>query len=639
MMMDPLQLALFATALLLLLGGHIVRASRLTALFPPGRVNRFDLLVALGFGYAVNTLVPFRLGELVRMLYMGKRCQVRYAYVAATIVAERLSDAVSIGMLGLLLYALHLLPGDLVTAAAALIGFSVMAILCAVLIKRSSTLRHGLWKLASVFNTQISFALLDLLWSTSEIITGRLMLRARFILLTAIMWLIYGASYFSFSLAAHQPLSSVTYEMLGRPLHSMAQRATSLHLTGGELLSLAYSILPVGMILVFGILRAQSGLVRTVIALSRGRLSTWEATPSLVSEHFKEESEYEYFLTSLFAGRDQKVTGFGLRAIEDGIVHRLFHGGSGAITALVEADRTLMIRKFTIGEMRHKLKLQVDWLQRFQHELPLVQVLRDRMESSFYRYDMPYPPQADDFYDVIHTAPLERSRTILSDVVAVVHDFHQRKSLGEADEATISEYLERKVIENARTTLQFVRDLIPGPTYQLNNQTYSLEDWEHLLDTAWLRAQIRDRRIASIHGDLTIENIIVSPTHARGWYIIDPNPGNLFESPLIDWAKLMQSLHLGYEGLNRAGSSVWKGNQLYLSLTRSHIYNELHDAYSSVLREMLGPDAAREVAFHELVNYLRLVPYKISQSQAKGLTFFACTSILLREYLAQYNEV
>ena len=41
----------------------------------------------------------------------------------------------------------------------------------------------------------------------------------------------------------------------------------------------------------------------------------------------------------------------------------------------------------------------------------------------------------------------------------------------------------------------------------------------------------------------------------------------------------------------------------------------------------------REIAFHELVNYLRLTPYKIRHDPHKALTFFACVSILLRRYL------
>ena len=42
----------------------------------------------------------------------------------------------------------------------------------------------------------------------------------------------------------------------------------------------------------------------------------------------------------------------------------------------------------------------------------------------------------------------------------------------------------------------------------------------------------------------------------------------------------------------------------------------------------------REVAFHELVHYLRLIPYKIRTDPQKGVTFFACAALLLRQYRA-----
>ena len=49
--------------------------------------------------------------------------------------------------------------------------------------------------------------------------------------------------------------------------------------------------------------------------------------------------------------------------------------------------------------------------------------------------------------------------------------------------------------------------------------------------------------------------------------------------------------------------------------------------------ERLGDRGLHQISFHELINYVRLTPYKIHQSPGKGLTFFACTSILLGQYL------
>ena len=50
-------------------------------------------------------------------------------------------------------------------------------------------------------------------------------------------------------------------------------------------------------------------------------------------------------------------------------------------------------------------------------------------------------------------------------------------------------------------------------------------------------------------------------------------------------------------------------------------------------RARFGEDGLREIYFHELMNYLRMMPYKIRQNPKKAICFFACTSILLGQYL------
>lgn len=74
------------------------------------------------------------------------------------------------------------------------------------------------------------------------------------------------------------------------------------------------------------------------------------------------------------------------------------------------------------------------------------------------------------------------------------------------------------------------------------------------------------------------------------------------------------------------------GGDLRLALARSNAYAQLHDHLGTLLCAQVGPDGMREIAFHELVNYLRLLPYRIRNAPTQGLTFFACTSLLLGRY-------
>lgn len=635
---DAHRFSLFLGAALLLLMGHVVRATRMTSLYPANsRVRGFDLLLGLTLGYCVNTLVPARLGELVRVLYVGKRCRMRYAYVAATVICERLSDALVLGLLAVCLLSVDVLPASMLDLTLSFLIACASGIAIAVLVHRSALMRRTVWQGASLFNTGVCHGILDLAWSYAELVTSRQMLRWRFLSLTVVMWLLYGLSFLVFGLAAHTELGTVATEMLGTPLHSLWDEAIHGRLAGEQVLFIAFAILPVFAILLIGLFREQNSFLRVCSALFRGHFLNWDAGAALVGEHFKDRAEYDVFLRSTFAKDDPRISGFGLNAIEDAVVHRLFQGGSGAVTALVEADSKMIIRKYAVGDLMGKLEQQVQWLDAYQLDLSLVEIVGERVDQGFYRYDMPYSPDAVDFYDVIHTAPIEKSARILSDVVSSVHEFHLRHQRGKASEGEVAQYLQEKVVKNVATVLRFVGDVLPGEKYTLNGKEFDLRQWQSLQDVDWLMGQVDDRSRAVIHGDLTIENVIVDPNRPCGWFLIDPNTGNVFDTPFIDWAKLSQSLHLGYEGLNRAGACTLNGCDLSLAMMRSHAYEQLNELYGRALGATVGSGCQREIRFHELVNYVRLVPYKIRQSPGKGLTFFACTSMLLAAYVEDYG--
>ena len=164
-----------------------------------------------------------------------------------------------------------------------------------------------------------------------------------------------------------------------------------------------------------------------------------------------------------------------------------------------------------------------------------------------------------------------------------------------------------------------------------------MADWAPLLDRDWLLGQFTATGTAAIHGDLTFENIIICPDRAPGWYLIDPNPANCFNSPLIDWAKLMQSLHLGYETLARGAPARISGDAVTLMLAQSSVYAQLHACYRSLLAQKFDARTLHEIELHEIVNYLRLIPYKIRNQPGRAMSFFACASLLLRRFETDHD--
>ena len=218
--MSSADLLVFGAAVSVLLCAHAVRAIRHSLLFAKGDLpERFGLLLALSVSYALNALVPFRIGEMVRGLFIAARLRLRLPYVLATIVAERFADlpAVALIALGLVLVGAEgspalLRPAALLTGAALVIGSG------AVLVRRVDAVRRLVWRCASVFNDAIRLSIVEFIWTASSFLTGGPLLSPRFFAATAVMWSLYLSSYWLFARALSASLGQVSLLLLGAPL-------------------------------------------------------------------------------------------------------------------------------------------------------------------------------------------------------------------------------------------------------------------------------------------------------------------------------------------------------------------------------------------------------------------------------------
>jgi hypothetical protein len=636
--MSGAAIALFMSAVTVLFGAHVLRASRQGLLFGREQLpGRFDLLLALSLSFALNALFPFRVGELVRVLFIGMRLRLRLAQVAATVAAERTSDLMAVAGIAtaIAIWSPEIEPVAR-GAAVALALAAILIVAASVALQRLSGVRRFVWRLASVFNDRIRVGVVEFAWETSRLVVGGPILSARFLIVSVGMWACYLASYALLARALNIAFAGIAIALLGAPLRSLMHElvvAGGLSTTSAALA--LFTAIPVVVVLAFGAVRQRRPIRRSWKFIQRFGLEQSQSLPTMAGA-FRQAADYDAFLLAHFSASEGTVSALVLEAMDDIVVHRFLPGGSDAVTAVVEVEGTLRIRKLATGSAAEKLRVQAEWLRAQATALSMTEVISERAYPGKYHFDMPYRLTARDCYDVVHTAPRSFSEGILSDIIEELAAFHRTHASGKAPAEVIDAYLARKVVKNASEIREFV-DAFVDERYTINGEPYSLAEWDCFRDIGWLRAQIECSDTSIVHGDLTIENIIVCPEVARGWYLIDPNPENIFETPLIDWAKLMQSLNLGYESLNRSASSTLHDSAIRLVLSRSNAYAVLHDTVTRQLTTLLGERAMREVAFHEIVNFLRLTPYRRRSSLQQGITFFACTSMLLRSYRERYG--
>ncbi|HKP14911.1 MAG TPA: lysylphosphatidylglycerol synthase transmembrane domain-containing protein [Gemmatimonadaceae bacterium] len=637
--MRAATIELFIAAVAVLFVAHVLRASRHGMLFGREQLpGRFDLLLALSLSFALNTLLPFRIGELMRVLFISTRLRLRFAQVAATVAAERTSDLMAVALIAAAIAARSgtLEPVAKRTAIALTLAAIVM-VAGALLVQRRVGARRVVWRLASVFNDRIRAGVVEFTWETSRLVVGGPIFSLRFLIVSVGMWGCYLAAYALLARSIAITFAGVTIALLGAPLHSLLNELVAAGGLSATSAALAlFTAIPVVAVLAIGAVRQRQTFRRSWRFIKQFGLEQPGSSPPAVALAFRRPVDYDAFLLSHFSASEGTVSALVLEAMDDIVVHRFLPGGSDAVTAVVEVEGALRIRKLATGSAAEKLRVQAEWLRRHAPRLSMTEVISERVYPGKYHFDMPYHLGARDCYDVVHTAPVSFSEGILTSIIEDVADFHRVHASGQASPEVIEAYLSRKAAANASDILAFV-DAVVDDSYSINGASHRLTEWDCLRDMKWLRAQIESFDTTIVHGDLTIENIIVCPELPKGWYLIDPNPENIFETPLIDWAKLMQSLNLGYESLNRGASSTLHGSDIRLVLSRSNAYAMLHGSVTRLLAERLGNAAMREVAFHELVNFLRLTPYKCRSSLQQGVTFFACTSLLLRGYRETYG--
>ena len=240
-------------------------------------------------------------------------------------------------------------------------------------------------------------------------------------------------------------------------------------------------------------------------------------------------------------------------------------------------------------------------------------------------YDMTYEPQAVGMFRYLHSNPVEKSAAVLHAVLDTLEEKLYRPTAVASDPEKIEQYIAKKVDGNLQKLREArsLHELMAAPTLWINGKEYkNLNQLSWLFDHERLRTLFAADPVSTIHGDLTIENIICR-TDDTGWYLIDPNTGNLHESPFLDYGKLLQSLHGGYEFMMMTPRVTVQGNHIDFALTRSAAYDALLADLLADLGRRYPAEQVDSILMHEVVHWLRLMPYKLSKDRKRAAMFYA----------------
>ncbi len=626
----------FIIAVVLMIIGHIFKVKR-WGLFIAVYEEPYEgnLLNALSFGHTLNAVLHIRIGDIVRGFWAGRRVKNGYSFTFATVAADLYVDILTVGMMFFVLAFIGK-GGEELQQTAKL--YRLMFFILIPLTALSFIFRKGIKKaiqiVAGVFNAKIEYGILYVSYlciaSVKDI--ARNIDKVKFILYTIGIWIGYVSSYVVFAEAVQRygfyySTSDVFAKLFGGA--SLYHIERNLVFFWGT-----YIILPLFVCWIISMVMDRGNSPDTVFKKILPMMNKTDRY-AFLKTYYKEDNR-EHIQAYLELNSDVAV-------VEDN------SAGSNASTVLVmKPNGELFYRKYAFDEDGDKLQEQIDWIEQHQTNIPLPIVVDQHRGSNYVTYDMHNYGSSIGFFRYIHTMPVDKSwevlRVSLDDIRTGLHS----KSVREADRITIEKYIDSKVFKNIRIITEddkFIRQLEQGDEIVVNgNKLHTMSFYQKMFDKDHLIDIFKGDDYSEIHGDLTIENIVYLGDKSElncseyedkikpdNYYFIDPNTGNLHNSPFLDYAKLLQSLHGNYEFLMMVKNVKIDKNNVSFMFTKSEVYGKLYQKYTEYLRNNFTEEQILSIYYHEIIHWLRLMPYKIRKDEKLAVVFYTGLLVVLND--------
>lgn len=599
-----------------------------------------SLIGFLSAGYLINFFVPFHIGDLFCAWLAGRKMHNGVGYSLATVIVDRVIDVLCVAVIFIVMALFESVAVISAAAKSYILLLIIVAVLMVPMIFLNRPIKHSALYICSVFNDRIKFRLLFFLWSLISSFKDlfRKVPKGKLFLLTATTWVGYLVSYALMaatvtSVGSHATLSDMILTMfqVQSVVQSTFATTSTVLSTTAELMMIVFVLAPLPLLLIGSAL----------VSRRQGKAAPAES-PVFLLPQLKPDEQLQ-FLQTYFEGRDRKAFYEYLSMNNDVGILRDYSAGSDATTMLCVREGQTVFRKYAFGPAVEKLELQAQWIKRYAHRLPLPEVTLEKKGSDSYCYDMRYACEGVTLFQYIYSHPIEQSWHILERILTDLRrDLHTSRT-GSVTRAELEGYIETKVTANLRHICQSrtLRALTEADTLSINGIVCkNLPQLRFMLEPEHLISVFSADAATSAHGDLTLENIICYTTGAHDcpYYLIDPNPGNPVSTPGLDYGKLLQSLHGKYEFLGQHRTAHVAGNSIDFLLTDSSQYSEIYHLLHRWMEENLSVQEMRSVYYHEIIHWLRLMPYRLRRNEATAEQYYAALILVMNDVYALFEE-
>ncbi len=619
-------------AIIIQVAGHMFKAGRWKQIIRGyEEADDMCLLKAIAVGQGFNLLLPYRVGDLIKIQMLGKKLKNGYILAAASVITDIFIDTITVGAA---FGSLHLLGIHRDEIGHITLSYMVLSVIAAIVwggcVWKKRNVKLFIQRVSNIFNPKIEQQILLTSYTVLENLKSAFNRKnvIRIISCSGGVWGCYFLSYEFFAHFLQAKGYGFTLTSVFRIIFSMAGDALFMEFirVHYELTWIAWFILYLVMplVIVFILVSGCESLF--------GRKKETNAGSHIIPQ--MSEADRTAFLSLYFNGNNQDYFQCYLSINRGVSVLCDCSAGSNATTILCMEEGKSFYRKYALGEEAKRLWEQVEWIEKYRDQLPLPVVIRRENTEKYCYYDMLYCKNSISFFQYIHTSSIEDSWNVLEQVMETLREkFYIHKTNKEMD---IDEYVDQKVWKNVNLCESWILKNYEGlykySNIYINGKEYpNLKYYKSVLDTEKLKRIFADDKESEIHGDLTVENIICTQGGTQNWYLIDPNPGSAYKTSAMDYGKLLQSLHGGYEFLMMVKEVKVSGNRIEFLFAGSAAYEKLYEKYEDYLLKHFSLSEVKSIYLHEAVHWLRLMPYKIRKNPESAVIFYAGMLMILSD--------
>jgi uncharacterized protein (TIRG00374 family) len=666
--LDAKWWGIVALSVIIQLLGHLLRTLRTKTVLDQVKKGRtIDQFNALAVGYLFNSLLPLRIGEAIRSLLIALELRISFLYTFTVVVLERVLDLFLVGLLvlAIALFFNAAVGQTLVLAALGVTIFSLVFIVSLVfLVRENKVIMNLIYRFTALFNeglcNKLRFKVWSLIFGLQQFIGQKPLLR-RYALLTVGSWFCYIVSMaviavplFHSSPADTFVNATVPYVAVGAPtgpasasnyedgLVSVITDEPGDSLQYYAVLSWLILTIPMSILGLVGLVMFNGKLRR------RSKFASEQAFDNKLLRHEDISQEFPAFLDFYFSGNSLAKILHKLEIAGELSLVKFFKGGSDAITILVLSRKKMFVKKIIPIRVEDRLKAQYDWLKKNRRIPYLVKTLGEQRTDDYYAIDLAYDPEDIPFFEYIHHNSIREAIEVLDETWQHLYDHvHKNRKPAALHAGLRDKYIKTHIfgcVEKATAANKEIKKAIQPEKLTINGEEY--DNFHQVMEKirnckpAW-EDIATFQQSSGVHGDMSIDNILVHAT-TRKPLIIDPAPdGNIINGPVFEFGKMSQSFYCGYEflfrdeddvHLNRDGSINYRDHR---SAKYTRLWNHLH---KELAPKYLTESEVRSLPFHAAALHFRRLKHQVHYCPANVLKFYAAAVKAMNEFLAQYEQ-